>query len=367
MKVYIAAIAGRVPDAMVQSISTFMDACYIARRDDLNEKSIKELEAAVARFHHFREVFRTTGVRPEGFSLPRQHSLSHYADQIRNFGAPNGLSSRVDFISRGMLPPDRAAPPLPFAVDIVQGGAGDFDALPIDDAFVTGNVVLARTRESPRRYPPAAEDLATTIGQPKIAELIWRFLFDQINTDDTITSNTITLDACPEFTGPIRVYHSAVATFYAPSDDSGVRGMRRECIRSTPSWRGQGPRRDCAFVVKDVKQPGMKGMSVVRAQLFFSFDYIGVTYPCALVEWFKTIGRSPDPVVGMWKVVPDVVRGERETSVLHLDTFLRGAHLLPVFGQCSIPVDFHYLYSLDVFNSFYVNRFADHHSHEICY
>ncbi|KAG5647022.1 hypothetical protein H0H81_007975, partial [Sphagnurus paluster] len=238
MKVYIAAITGRVPDAMVQSISTFMDACYIARRNDLNEKSIKELEAAVAHFHHFREVFRTTGIHnfgaPNGLcssitescyittvKKPWRHSNRYEAlgqMLLTNQRLDKLAASCVDFISHGMLPPDRAAPPLPFAVDIVQDGVGDFDVLPIDDAFVTGNVVLAQTQESPRRYPPAAEDLATTIGQPKLAELIQRFLFNQINTDNTITSNT--LDACPEFTGPIHVYHSAVATFYAPSDNS---------------------------------------------------------------------------------------------------------------------------------------------------
>jgi hypothetical protein len=34
-------------------------------------------------------------VRPTGFSLPRQHSLTHYHHHIKKFGAPNGLSSSI--------------------------------------------------------------------------------------------------------------------------------------------------------------------------------------------------------------------------------------------------------------------------------
>ncbi|KAF9784557.1 hypothetical protein BJ322DRAFT_1006988 [Thelephora terrestris] len=49
----------------------------------------------------------------------------------------------------------------------------------------------------------------------------------------------------------VSVFHSATATFRAPSNPSGPGGMYREVIRSTPWWtRGDvsGPRRDCVFV-----------------------------------------------------------------------------------------------------------------------
>ncbi|KAH8096961.1 hypothetical protein BXZ70DRAFT_865851, partial [Cristinia sonorae] len=41
-------------------------------------------------------VFINVGVRPDGFSsLARQHSLDHYPEHIRAFGAPNGLCSSI--------------------------------------------------------------------------------------------------------------------------------------------------------------------------------------------------------------------------------------------------------------------------------
>jgi hypothetical protein len=59
--------------------------------------------------------------------------------------------------------------------------------------------------------------------------------------------------------GKASVFTSAVATFFAPSDPSGLHGMRRERIRSTPSWRDCEPRYDCAFVVEDEEKSGMSG------------------------------------------------------------------------------------------------------------
>jgi hypothetical protein len=94
-QVFIAAIAGHVPDRMVQAIRAFQDFCYIARRDSHTTSSIKQLEEALARFQDLRTIFEEVGVRPNGFHLPRQHSLVHYAQGIKLFGSPNGLCSSI--------------------------------------------------------------------------------------------------------------------------------------------------------------------------------------------------------------------------------------------------------------------------------
>lgn len=61
----------------------------------MTEDDLDALDTALQRFHHYRAVFKDTGVRPEGFSLPRQHAIVHYRDHIQNFGAPNGLCSSI--------------------------------------------------------------------------------------------------------------------------------------------------------------------------------------------------------------------------------------------------------------------------------
>ncbi|KAG1867165.1 hypothetical protein DFJ58DRAFT_904510 [Suillus subalutaceus] len=140
--------------------------------------------------------------------------------------------------------------------------------------------------------------------------------------------------------------------------------MHREIIRSTPLWRRQYSRHDCT-------KSGMRGMIVGRVKLFFSFTHDGVTYPCALVDRFSRMGRGPDNFTGMWKIKPEVmVTGRRRTriqSVEHIDTIYRAAHLLPVFGDGPLPLDFHFSYSLDSFNAYYVNKYADHHANEIVF
>jgi hypothetical protein len=80
---------------MVQAMRAFLDFCYIARRDILDTESLSALDDALRRFHLHREIFRTSGIRPGGFNLPRQHSLTHYSKLIRAYGAPNGLCSSI--------------------------------------------------------------------------------------------------------------------------------------------------------------------------------------------------------------------------------------------------------------------------------
>ncbi|KAG2031509.1 hypothetical protein BDR03DRAFT_875804, partial [Suillus americanus] len=54
-------------------------------------------------------------------------------------------------------------------------------------------------------------------------------------------------------------------------------------------------------------------------------------------------------------------------SIEHIDTIYRAAHLLPVFSDGPLPLDFHFSYSLDAFNYYYVNKYADHHTNEIVF
>jgi len=95
VKVYLPAIEGHVPAEMIQAIRAFLEFCYIVRCNILDTKSLDELEDALNHYHTYRMIFQECGVCPDGFNLPRQHSLLHYLQLIREFGAPNGLCSSI--------------------------------------------------------------------------------------------------------------------------------------------------------------------------------------------------------------------------------------------------------------------------------
>jgi hypothetical protein len=134
------------------------------------------------------------------------------------------------------------------------------------------------------------------------------------------------------------------------------------------SWRKGPGRYDTIFVNTDSSAEGLRGLDVARVRLFFSFSHEGVQYPCALVRWFSRVGDSPNDNTGMWIVEPPVDDdGESLTTILHLDTIVRAAHLLPVFGHERVSRTLSCTDTLDRFTSFYVNKYADHHSFEIAF
>lgn len=218
-------------------------------------------------------------------------------------------------------------------------------------------------------YPTDIDTLATYINQSSLPELVSRFLYDQINPDCPIGSMDVDLDECPSYAGRINVFHSAVARFYTPSDLCGAGGMHRETIRSTPSWQRGPARRDTVFVETDATNRGMLGMTISRVHLFFSLKFEGVTYPCALIHWFKDVG--PDDATRMWVVKPEYSNGHPRQprspnlAVIHIDCIACAAHLMPNFGSSFLPNDCpDFTASLDIFHSYFVSKYADHHTHE---
>ncbi|KAJ7835286.1 hypothetical protein B0H14DRAFT_3871183 [Mycena olivaceomarginata] len=71
--VYLPAIEGYVPPQMLRAFSTFLKFCYLVHRNVLNEVTLAQVDAALARYHHECTIFEQEGVCPNVFSFPRQH------------------------------------------------------------------------------------------------------------------------------------------------------------------------------------------------------------------------------------------------------------------------------------------------------
>lgn len=451
MKVFVTSLEGFVPVDIIKCITAFLEVCYIARLDTITQSSLDALDQALHKFHHHRKIFQESGVRPTGFSLPRQHALIHYHHHIEKFGAPNGLSSsiteskhisavkkpwrqsnhyealgqmltinsrndklaaaRVDFSSRGMLngtclsealeklrnlpEEDTISSDGDTEDDLDDDGVErgrDLDADeeeeeptgPVEGPAALSEVTLAHKRgksaspltsqtsltdSTARGYPLTSfQELGRHIEQQNLEPLVRRFLFYQENpTSDGIPP----LPACPslERVENISVFHSAKAIFCAPSNNSGIEGFYRETIRSTPRWQTSGitaPRRDCVLLATGSDTAGVRGLDVARVHLFFSFVFRDEEFQCALVHEFCKSFTDPDPDNGLWIFEPDRnPDGHRIMSVIHLDSIIRAAHLLPVFGDdAPIPREINFTHTLDAFKAFYLNKYIDYHAFE---
>ncbi|TFK63944.1 hypothetical protein BDN72DRAFT_291432 [Pluteus cervinus] len=408
MKVYLPAITGYVPPAMISCISAFLDFAYLARRNSLSSTDLEQLEHALTRFTQHRTAFIQEGFQT---SLPRQHSLQHYIDSIRLFGSPNGLCSsimeskhikavkepwrrsnrynaliqmlrtiertdklnavRSKFTKRGMM----VGTTFTYTAAQILGEALPFQPQPDDEEWdddigpVSGpkdltKVSLAVTREP--GYPRDLNELGIYIHQPEFPEALQQFLWGQLHPDSTIPSTDVPDDDLPTIKCPVYVHHSAVARFYAPSDLCGAGGMKQERIRSHPHWKNNDARWDTAFIETDADQPGMLGFTIGRVLLFFSFRYLDQRYECALVHWLVRYDEEPDPETGLWIVCPEYGPNQQRTiQVVHVKSIARGAHLIPIYGSDPLPEDFEYTCALDSFQAYYVNSYADNHIHEL--
>ena len=145
--------------------------------------------------------------------------------------------------------------------------------------------------------------------------------------------------------------------------------MFHEVVRAVSRWgMGEipGPRYDCVYVAKyDTSDIGMRNLRVARVHSFFSFSYGSETHSCALVRWYKLWRDEPDHDNGMYIVQPEFISGQRNMSVISVDSIIRAAHLLPIFDDSYLDYSLNYTNSLDIFKAFYVNHFIDPHAYEL--
>ena len=96
MQLYLPAIEGYVPSEIVCTFCSFLEFCYLVCQHVITEQTLKDIEDALACFHHYWEIFKSSKITVvETFSLPQQHTAKHYPELIHLFGAPNGLCSSI--------------------------------------------------------------------------------------------------------------------------------------------------------------------------------------------------------------------------------------------------------------------------------
>ncbi|KAF8551067.1 hypothetical protein OG21DRAFT_1478282 [Imleria badia] len=360
MKVYLTAIEGHVPCDVVWALHALLEFCCLMCRNIITETTLAAIDDALECYHQYREVFYPDTVST--FSLPRQHAMTHYPDLIHLFGTPNGLCSSIteskhikavkqpyrrsnhhNALGQMLTTNQRLDKLAHCRVDFKQWEMLDGTCIVTSPLCSFADVEPEAHANQPdarltQGHPSPADD-----NSPSQEQEWYRDGYpvdEQTHLDAQVKLASthyprdladIPLHECPMYDGNVKVFNAASTTFYAPSDLSGIGGMQREMIRSSPSWRHGPPRLDCVFVTTNPEVDGMQGMSVVRILAFFSFrTKDGEYYPCAVVRWF-VLSDEPDEDTGMWIVRPGyTTHRQPDISVIHVDTIYHAAHLIPV-------------------------------------
>ncbi|KAG1797296.1 uncharacterized protein BJ212DRAFT_1450497 [Suillus subaureus] len=333
MKVFLPAIEGHVPQDMVRVFHALLEFCYLVWHNVITKDTLIQIQDALGRFHQYHTIFEN--IVPT-FSLPHQHLMVHYVNMIRLFGAPNGLCSSITE-SKHIK-----------AIKEPWWWSNRHNAL---GQMLVTNQYLDKLTAS-HADCDARGMLTGTILSSTLAALVTALAHEvALNPDDAHNPKDIPAASLPRHEGKLQVFNSAAAMFYAPSDLSGIGGMRCKHIHACPLWRNEYPRNDCMFINTDSDAEGI-------VICFFSFKHNW--------EWFEKIGDCPDEDTGMWMVAPSFHEdGSRNLAVIHIETVFHAAHLIAIYGSEYIPHSLKFYHSLDIFGSFYVNKYADHHAFEI--
>ena len=200
--------------------------------------------------------------------------------------------------------------------------------------------------------------------QPLFPKLVHRFLYDQLYLNFAISSHFILDESLPIINGKIEVFNSAVAMFNAPSDISGINGMHHKHIWAILSWRNSPACYDTVLINSNPDIDGAQGFEIACVLLFFAFWHHIKHYPCALIHWFSFVGLEPDQDTGLWIVEPSFDDGSSPFLVIfHIDSIYRAVHLLAAHQDAQFINHTLMMHStLNVFKSFYINRYVDHHA-----
>ncbi|KAF8321908.1 hypothetical protein F5887DRAFT_904465, partial [Amanita rubescens] len=418
MKVFLPAINGLVPDEMVKAIAAFLDFCYIVRKPSLDETDLKALDDALERFCKHRTIFIVEGVCPDGINLPRQHSLQHYHRLIQQFGAPDGLSTsiteskhidavkkpwrrsshfeelkqillinqRLDklaaFHSRlfgeGLLDVPLVVPEGTQKISNESDSDSDSDNLEgiqtiddDDDDDEQVDSVISLPKNPVPHSPKTLGEIADKYSIPQFPHLVKEFLYHQSNPMEV--DHAVDISLLPPFHQNIHLFHSASCIYSTLSNSSGGHRSTCQVIHCAPSWKKSQPRYDCVFVNHDPSSPGFRGLYVGQVQLIFHIKSPRGSResdtPCALIQWFTAVGDKPCEITGMWMVKPEVKprTKQRIMSVIHLDSIIRPAHLIPIFYKEHVAHDHHVADSLTSFNGYYVNKYSDYHAYHLAF
>lgn len=83
---------GYSPGRLLRATRGILDFLYLAKLPSHNDKTLQDLDAALAAFHADKSIFVDLEIR-EDFNFPKIHSLQHYVSSIKLFGTTDNYNT----------------------------------------------------------------------------------------------------------------------------------------------------------------------------------------------------------------------------------------------------------------------------------
>jgi hypothetical protein len=93
-RILLGCLVGKVPRRVLLAFRSLLDFIYLAQYQSQDDQTLGYLQDALDTFHKHKDVFVQLGIR-DHFDIPKIHSLVHYIDSIRQFGATDNYNTEA--------------------------------------------------------------------------------------------------------------------------------------------------------------------------------------------------------------------------------------------------------------------------------
>ena len=93
-RVLLACLIGKIPKPAMLAFRSLLDFIYLAQYPTHDDATLQYLTDALNTFHKHKDVIIRLGIR-DHLNIPKLHSLLHYVDSIRQFGATDNYNTEM--------------------------------------------------------------------------------------------------------------------------------------------------------------------------------------------------------------------------------------------------------------------------------
>ena len=258
-RVLLGCLVGKVPRRVLLAFRSLLDFIYLAQYQSQDDETLGYLQDALDMFHKHKEVFVQLGIR-DHFDIPKIHSLVHYIDSIRQFGATDNYNTEaferlhIDLAKDAWRATNkREERPQMVAwldrnekISVFQHYLDSLDARPV---FPVGPRPPISIPKHPSRVGQSLQNIIDAHRCPGLRSHLMSFL-NQCRRDGVgqgLNRNRLEMSQLPF--DKLDVYHGFKFALEELAEEEGEVEAERDWVRARPKQKGGGQERFDTVVV----------------------------------------------------------------------------------------------------------------------